>query len=144
MAGVFVFAVTADGAGFRPPVLSGGVILPRTVGEGVVSVGDGADIGRTSGAILSVAVLSAIVWGVFRRFRVGAVGVGRRAAGGTSPGSPVLRCAVILPAPVGIAVTDAGIHELTAVVTVFVPVTARPCGVGRAVACAGADIRAAA
>ena len=73
-----------------------------------------------------------------------AIGISRRAAGGTSSCASVLRGIVILPTPIGIAVTDTGSHELPAIATVVIPITAAPGGIGRAVARAGSDIRAAA
>lgn len=110
----------------------------------MVHIADRTDIGSTGGAILPIAVLSATVRGILRCFRVRTVRISRCVAGGTSPRATVLRGIVILPTPIGIAVTDTGSHELPAIATVVIPITAAPGGIGRAVARAGSDIRAAA
>ena len=127
---ILIGAVPAIGAAYCSSVLCFRMILPCAVVKRVVRIADRADIRCTGGAILSVAMLSAAVWRILRCFRVRAVRISRCAAGGTSTRATMLRGIVILPAPIGIAVTDTGSHELPAIAAVVIPITAAPCGVG--------------
>ena len=136
---VFVITVSAGGTGAQSAVLSSVVVLPASVGEGMILIGHGADKGLTGRTVAPVLMLSAVVRNRGVLFTVVSVIVGGFSAGSTSCGTSVTGRVVILPGTVGIAVAHTAVHQLTAVAAVIVPVASRPCGVGRSVAHAPID-----
>lgn len=134
MTGVLIGAVSTVGTSRCAPVLGGAVIAPCAVGEVVTLIGKGADVASTGGAIAPHRMLRRTVLCVLGRCGVVSIAIRALPAVRAGIGAPVLGCTVIGPGTIHIgAVACAGIHECSTGIAILIPVTARPCGVGRCV-----------
>ena len=141
---VLIGAVAAGGTGYRSSMLCVTVLCPGAVGEAVIRIRSGTDITVAGGAIAAVFMLRGAVFRVLGCGGMVSVGVRTLTAIGAGVITAVAGAVVILPCTIRIAsMARAGVHQLIAVITVFIPVTARPFSIGVAMACTGTEVLAA-